>query len=154
MKICRFLNEDRIIPGLDPGTKEEVLRKFIMILNKRKLIHNPEEVLTKILDREHLGSTALNQEIAVPHALISNLENTFIAMGILKEKMNFGIDKEKPVSILILLLGNKDNPGQQLKILAHICRLIKETEVVSKIKQAENLDDICRRIEEEESKII
>jgi mannitol/fructose-specific phosphotransferase system IIA component (Ntr-type) len=41
----------------------------------------------------------------------------------------------------------------QLKILAHICRLVKETDVVEKIRNAETPGEICRIFEEEEEKI-
>jgi mannitol/fructose-specific phosphotransferase system IIA component (Ntr-type) len=50
-------------------------------------------------------------------------------------------------------LGNTDKPGVQLKILAHICRLVKETDIVEKIRKVESPGEICRIFEEEEGKI-
>lgn len=153
MKICRLISQQNIVMGLEPGKKEDVLKKFISILTERGLLKNSEELLDKILERERLGSTALDQDIAIPHALTSRIEKTFLALAVLDRKINFGADEPKPVSILFLLLGDRENPGQQLKVLAHICRLIKETKIIQKIKKARSVQEICERIDEEESKI-
>lgn len=153
MRIGGLLTQDKIVLGLEPGGKEEVLKRFLSILEERGLIKNPAEVQERILERERLGSTALDQEIAVPHALTSCMEKTFLALAVLKKKINFGTDEPKPVSILWLLLGHKDKPGQQLRVLAHICRFIKESEVVQKIRKAESVRGICKIIDEEERKI-
>jgi len=59
-----------------------------------------------------------------------------------------------PTYVLIMLLGSKNNPGAQLKILAHVCRLVKETNVVEQIKKIESPVDICVLLEEEEGKIV
>jgi len=68
-----------------------------------------------------------------------------------------GIDYEaadgQPTFVIIILLGNKKNPGNQLKILAHICRMVKETDVVEKIKKSKSAMDICQIFTEEEGKI-
>jgi len=58
-----------------------------------------------------------------------------------------------PTYVLLLLLGCKNDPGAQLKILAHVCRLVKETDFVEQLKKIENPGDICALLEEEEGKI-
>jgi mannitol/fructose-specific phosphotransferase system IIA component (Ntr-type) len=153
MKICSLLNQKNIVLGLECGKKEDVLRNFVTILTDRGLLTKPEKLLEKILERERLGSTALEQEMAIPHALTSDIEKTFLALAVLEDEVDFGTDKSKPVSILFLLLGNEDNPGQQLKVLAHICRLTKETKVIRKIRKSRSVHEICEEIDKEESKI-
>jgi mannitol/fructose-specific phosphotransferase system IIA component (Ntr-type) len=148
-----MISQKNIVLGLEPGDKENVLKKFIAILTERGLVKHSEELLNKILERERLGSTALDQGIAIPHALTTVIEKPFLALAVLKKKINFGADETKPISVLFLLLGNLENPGHQLKVLAHICRLIKETEVVQKIIKAQSVHEICEKIDEEESKI-
>ncbi len=154
MKICSIIKKNNIVLGLEPGKKEDVLRKFLTILAERGLIDHSQDLLNKIMERERLGSTALDQEIAIPHALSSHIEKTFLALAVLDKEIDFGTDEPKPVSILFLLLGNQGNPGQQLKVLAHICRLIKETNVIKMIKKAKSIQEICEKIDEAESEIV
>ena len=72
---------------------------------------------------------------------------------VIKKGVDLEAMDQMPTYVILLLLGNKDNPGFQLKVLAHICRLVKETKVVEKIKNAELPSDICSILEEEEDKI-
>jgi PTS system nitrogen regulatory IIA component len=153
MKICRFLKETHIFLDLKPGDKKQVLEDFVTAVKQRNLIADDRLVLDELLKRESLGSTALEKGIAIPHALIDKIEEPFAALAVIREGVDFGAADEKPTYVLIMLLGNKDNPGTQLKILAHVCRLVKETDVVERLKKIENAADVCSLLEKEEGKI-
>ncbi len=153
MKICELLKPDHIFLDLKPGDKRQVLEEFVKALKKRGLIKAEKTILKEILKRESIGSTGLEKGIAVPHALISKIKEPLLAMALFKRGIDFGSADQKPTRAVLLLLGNKDFPGTQLKILAHICRLVKETNFVSKLKKAKSHLDVCSIIEEEERKI-
>jgi PTS system nitrogen regulatory IIA component len=86
--------------------------------------------------------------------LIEKIKEPFLALAIIREGVDFGSADEKPTYVLMLLLGNKNNPGVQLKILAHVCRLVKETDVIEKLKKIEDPEGICTLLKQEEEKII
>ncbi len=154
MRICGLLKENHIFLELKSGQKKDVLRKFVLGLKKRGLISNEKTVLKALLKREALGSTGLEKGIAIPHALTDEVRESFIALALIKDGVNFGAVDKMPTYILLLLLGNKKNPGIQLKILAHICRLVKETEIVQKLKKQNSPHEICMTLEDEEGKIL
>lgn len=153
MKICELLKTDHIFLDLKPGGKRQILEEFVSALKKRGIITTEKAILKEILKRESLGSTGLEKGIAVPHALTNRVQDSLLAMALFKRGIDFEAADEKPTHIILLLLGNKSNPGIQLKILAHICRLVKETNFVEKIKKAKSPPDICSILEEEEGKI-
>ncbi|MCJ7679093.1 MAG: PTS sugar transporter subunit IIA, partial [Candidatus Aminicenantes bacterium] len=71
----------------------------------------------------------------------------------IKEGTDFEAADHLPTYVVILLLGNKNNPGRQLKILAHICRMVKETDVVEKLKAGRSASEILAILEKEEGHI-
>ena len=154
MRICNLLKEDHIFLDLKPGDKKQVLEEFVTFIKKRGLISDDKLILDALLKRESLGSTGLEKGIAVPHALIDESKEPFLALALIKEGIDFEAADLMPTYVLILLLDDKNNPGEQLKILAHVCRLVKETEVVEKIKKVKNPSEICAIFEEEEGKIV
>lgn len=154
MNICRLLKPTHIFLDLKPGDKRQVLEAFVGAIKERKLISDERLILDELLKRESLGSTALEKGIAIPHALIDKIKEPFMALAIIKEGIDYGAVDEKPTYILILLLGSKNNPGIQLKILAHVCRLVKETDVVEKLKKTSDPAEVCALLEKEEEKII
>jgi PTS system nitrogen regulatory IIA component len=154
MNICRLLKQSHIILNLKPGDKRQVLEDFVGAIKEKNLISDDKLILDELLKRESLGSTALEKGIAIPHALIDKIKEPFLALAVIKDGIDFGAADGKPTYVFILLLGNKINPGVQLKILAHVCRLVKETDVVEKLKKIEDPADICALLEQEEEKII
>ncbi len=154
MKICSFLKEDHIFLNLKPGDKRQVIEEFVAAIKKRELITNDKLILDELLKRESLGSTGLEKGIAIPHALIDDLKEPFLALAVIKNGIDFDAVDQMPTFVFLLLLGNKNNPGAQLKILAHVCRLVKETNFVEQIKKIKKPADICSLLEEEEGKIV
>jgi PTS system nitrogen regulatory IIA component len=153
MKICSLLKENHIFLNLKSGDKRQVLKEFVMAVKERGLISDERVVLDALLKRESLGSTGLEKGIAIPHALIDELKEPFLALALIKEGIEFEAADMLPTYVLVLLLGNKNNPGDQLKILAHICRLVKETDLVERIVKIKNPSEMCAVFEEEEGRI-
>jgi len=154
MKICSLLKEDHIFLDLKPGDKRQVLEEFVAAVKERRLIHDDELILEELLKRESLGSTGLEKGIAIPHALIEEVKEPFLALAVFENGIDFEAVDQMPTYALIMLLGSKNNPGVQLKILAHVCRLVKETNFVEQIRKIEKPGDVCALLEEEEGKIV
>ncbi len=154
MRICTLLKEDQIFLDLTPGDKRQVLEEFVAKIKARNLISDDKLILDELLKRESLGSTGLENGIAIPHALVDEVSEPFLALAVIKKGIDFEAADQMPTYILLLLLGSKNNPGAQLKILAHVCRLVKETNFVEKIMKIEYPNDICALLEEEEGKIV
>ena len=153
MKICGYLKENHIFLGLETGDKKDVLEAFISKLKERGVIEDAQMILDKLLERETLCSTGLEKGIAVPHTLTDQVDEPLLALAVVKKGMTYESVDQMPTYVLLLILGNTEKPGVQLKILAHICRLVKETDIVEKIRNVESPGEICRIFEEEEGKI-
>ncbi|NIM60065.1 MAG: PTS transporter subunit EIIA [Candidatus Aminicenantes bacterium] len=153
MNIYGLLKEDHIFLDIEPGDKRSVLEEIVSELKKRGLISKEKGVVDELLKREGLGSTSLEKGIAVPHALIEKIDKPLLALALIRKGINFEPADKMPTYIILLLLGNKNNPGSQLRLLAHICRMVKETKFVEKAKKAKSSRDICLILKKEEDKI-
>lgn len=153
MKICDFLNRDNIFLDLKTGSKKEILEEMVEKMKERGFISNKKTVLNELLTRESISSTGLEMGIAVPHTLTNEVKNTLVVMALIKEGMDYEAIDHKPTYVLLLLLGPKDKPGNQLKLLAHICRLVKETTIVEQLKKSDSPEEICALFKQEERKI-
>ncbi|MBA7710584.1 PTS system fructose-specific EIIABC component [subsurface metagenome] len=153
MKVHEYLKESHILLDLEPGDKKHILEKFVSVLKKRGLISREKVILGELLKRERLGSTGLEKGLAVPHALIKKIKEPIVALALIKDGIDFKAVDQMPTYIILLLLGDKDNPGFQLKLLAHICRMVKETDFIEKVKKAETSQDVWSILKDEEEKI-
>ena len=153
MKVHEYLKENHIFLDFEPGDKKQILEQFVSAMKKKGLISREKNILEELLKRESLGSTGLENGIAVPHALIEKIEAPIVALALIKKGIDFEAADQMPTYIVILLLGEKDNPGFQLKLLAHICRMVKETDFVKKVRKAETSRDVWTILKEEEEKV-
>lgn len=154
MKICGLLEKEHIFFDLKPGDKESVLKNFVGALKARGLISDEEKILEGLMKRESLGSTGLERGIAVPHTLTDEMKQATLALAVFQEGIEFDAMDQMPTFVLLMILGNNDDPGTQLKVLAHVCRLVKETDIIEKLKTAASSSEVCGIFEEEEAKII
>jgi len=153
MNIHGLLKEEHIFLDIEPGDKRSVLEEIVSELKKRGSISKEKGVVDELLKREGLGSTSLEKGIAVPHALIEKIEKPLLALALIRKGISFEASDKIPTYIILLLLGNKNNPGSQLRLLAHICRMVKETKFVEKAKKAKSSRDILLILKKEEDKI-
>ena len=153
MKVHEYLKENHIFFDIEPGNKKHILGKFVSALKKKGLISREKIILEELLKRENLGSTGLEKGVAVPHALIKKIKEPIVALALIKDGIDFKSVDQMPTYIILLPLGEKDNPGFQLKLLGHICRMVKETDFVERVKKAETPQDIWSILKEEEQNI-
>jgi len=63
-----YLKPIQIVHDLKASDKVDAIEELLDVLAKLKLIRNRKVLLTRLIDRENLVSTALGEGIAVPHA--------------------------------------------------------------------------------------
>jgi PTS system nitrogen regulatory IIA component len=108
--------------------KEDTIKELVDALinagdiDKR---HRPK-LIEALMARELLGSTAIGQGVAIPHAKTEGVEKLVAAFGISKKGVNFDSLDGEPAHIFFLLVAPQDSAGPHLKALARISRLLKD----------------------------
>ncbi len=65
-----YLKTTQVVADLKAKDKVHAVEELLDVLAKQKLIRNKKLLLTRLIDRESLDSTALGDGIAVPHARV------------------------------------------------------------------------------------
>jgi mannitol/fructose-specific phosphotransferase system IIA component (Ntr-type) len=92
-----FLKPSQIIFNLKAKDSIRAIEELLDVLVKQKLIRNKKLVLTRIIDRERLESTALGHNVALPHARVDTDGEIAIAVGKSKDGINFdAVDHKGP----------------------------------------------------------
>ena len=143
IKISDLLKEDAICLDLKGDTKREVIYELVELLKSAKL-NNTKEFLKAIIERENLGSTAIGNGIAIPHAKLKGLRRFILAFARKNKGMDFGaLDGEKTY-LFFILASPKETSGGHLKILAELARLTKDKLIVELLKKAVSKGEILR----------
>ena len=76
-----FLNPSRIVFDLQAKNKIDALDELLEVLAQQKLISNKKLVLTRLIDRERLESTAIGHGVALPHARLDSGHDIQVVIG-------------------------------------------------------------------------
>ena len=128
MKIMDFLSKKAILTDIKSTKKEEVIKELVDALISAGEIEKRyrNKLIEALMTRESLGSTAIGQGIAIPHAKSDCVDKLIAAFGLSKKGVDFDSLDGELAYIFFLLVAPQDSAGPHLKALARISRLLKD----------------------------
>jgi PTS system nitrogen regulatory IIA component len=132
VKLYSILKTDQVKTDCQSGTTEEVLKEIISDLKEKKKISNDKLILSKLIERERLGSTSIGNHAAVPHTKIKGLKDPIIFLAISKNGIRYHEKDKELVHLIILILSPNESPIVHLQILAAAASLIKKSNHLTK----------------------
>lgn len=128
MQVMEFLSKKAILPDIKSSKKEDVIKELVDSLIAAGDIDKRcrAKLIESLMSREALGSTAIGQGIAIPHAKSDCVEKLTAAFGLSKKGVDFDSLDGELAYIFFLLVAPQDSAGPHLKALARISRLLKD----------------------------
>ncbi|MFH0763289.1 MAG: PTS sugar transporter subunit IIA [Candidatus Omnitrophota bacterium] len=123
-----FLSKKAILTDIKATKKEDVIKELVEVLISAGEIEkrNRTKLIEALMSRESLGSTAIGQGIAIPHAKSDCVSKLIAAFGLSKKGVDFDSLDAEPAFIFFLLVAPQDSAGPHLKALARISRLLRD----------------------------
>lgn len=151
MKLTDLLSRNTIISDLQSNTKEGVIEELSDTISTIYPNYDKKEIAHVLLERERLGSTGIENGIAIPHAKLKDLDRIIVAFGRSKAGIDFNAHDAKPSHLFFVLLAPDSSAGIHLKTLARLSKLLKEEKVRLELMEASTCDDIYDIIQKEDN---
>lgn len=139
----QYLSPENILLQMQACTKEEV---FSQVAGRLERAHHldRELIYEGLCERERLGTTAIGQGIAIPHARIKGLQRPIAAFIRLERPIRLNAPDEKPVSSLFLFLVPGRANYEHLQILAEIAEMLCDSHFREQLREATELHQVKR----------
>lgn len=133
MDLSDLIAADAVIPALKANSKKQILQ---MVSEKAaEFTGLPErEIFDTLLQRERLGSTGVGNGIAIPHGKLPGIKKITGVFARLETPVDFEALDDQPVDLVFLLLAPEGAGADHLKALSRIARLLRNHDIVSKIR--------------------
>jgi nitrogen PTS system EIIA component len=151
--IADVLRKESVMLNLKTKSKPDVIRELAERVTDQYPNLNRDSLVSVLLEREKLCSTAVDEGVAIPHGKISGLSNIIAAFGRSAEGIDFESLDGNPTHLFILLLAPENSSGIHLKLLARISRIFKNPEFRSRLMHAKSEEELYNIIIEEDAKI-
>lgn len=151
MRISELLSNETISITLKNTDKQGLIEELLDLAMKTGKIKDRKKVLKALLDREDLGSTGLENGLAIPHARTNAVNGVTLALGISKEGIDFQSADNRLSHLFFLLLASEDNTSVNVQVLALIARMNLRPNFRSEmleVNSPEEALDIIRKTEE------
>jgi mannitol/fructose-specific phosphotransferase system IIA component (Ntr-type) len=139
---CEYLKLDQVIYNLKATNKIQALEELLDVLVKLKYIKNKKPVLTRIIDRERLVSTAIGHGIALPHARLDTGCDIAVVVGLSKAGLDFEAVDDKKVHLIILIVWNPSIPGLFNHLFAGLAQFLIKPKFRERIFNAKNKKEL------------
>lgn len=154
MKIMDFLSKNAILTDIKSTKKVDVINELVSALVDAGEVEKRQsnKLVEALMARESLGSTAIGQGVAIPHAKSDSVTKLVAAFGLSKKGVDFDSLDGEPAYIFFLLLAPQDSAGPHLKALARISRLLKDKYFRDSLRACTDAASIIKIIGQEDEK--
>jgi PTS system nitrogen regulatory IIA component len=137
IELRNHLQPARVL-DLTAPSKDAALVALVAAAATSPAVTNEEALLAAVRERESKLSTGIGLGIAVPHARIESVKEFVVVVGRHVAGLEFGSIDQRPVHILVLIVGPREAKTPYLELLAQLSKRLK-------------LEDVRRRITGEAS---
>lgn len=144
MRLADVLRADDVTTELPTADKDETLRGLARLLSRGGDCLDEDAVYRAFADRERLATTGIGSGVAMPHGRM-RVDRQRMALAICRQGVAFDSVDGEPATILVAPLTPYEHPGDQIKVLARVSRVLKQPRVRERLLHAASGDD-ARRI--------
>ncbi len=137
MALADLLHQDAIIPALKVNSKKQLLQELAAKASRITGV-SERDIFDVILQRERLGSTGVGHGIAIPHGKLSSISSITGVFARLETPVDFEALDDQPVDLVCLLLAPEGAGADHLKALSRIARVLRDTELVAKLRATDS----------------
>lgn len=128
--------------------KAGVIAELVDALDREGLLTDRDQVLSAVLTREKIRSTATEQGLAVPHGKSPGVKKLVMAVGKPQTPIDFGAPEGYPPSELVILLASAfDETGPHIRALAKVSRVWLNQDFRKAIQSADTADAVYAAFE-------
>ena len=152
MKITDFLSVQTVIPALAQREKNAVLEELAGGLAANHTDLDPKRVLSVLMERERISTTAIGEGVAIPHGKLPGLERIFGLFARSSEGVDFNSLDGAPTHLFFVLIAPEGAAADHLKALARISRLLKDETFRRRLMAAKSNQELFTLIAKEDEK--
>lgn len=152
MKITDFLTVQTVIPTLASRDKNAALEEMAEWLVSHHRHLNKQKVLTVLLEREKISTTAIGEGVAIPHGKLPGVERVLGVFARSPQGVDFASLDGGPTHLFFVLIAPENAAADHLKALARISRLLKDEAFRRRLMEGQTSQELFKIIAEEDEK--
>lgn len=137
MELSELVSPRAVLCGAKASSKKQALQEIAHRANEAYGLE-VRAVLEGLLAREKLGSTAMGNGVAIPHARIAGLPHIVGVLAQLCRPVDFEAADGQGVDLVFALLAPNEAGADHLRALAKVSRLMRDGATRRKLRETDS----------------
>ncbi|HSP57193.1 MAG TPA: PTS IIA-like nitrogen regulatory protein PtsN [Halomonas sp.] len=146
MNLETILPPERILFSVPGGSKKRVLEFFSTFIAQNTPSLDSQEVFSRLIGRERLGSTGIGNGVAIPHARNPHCKTPIAGFLKLTEPVDFDAIDGEPVDLVFVLLVPEEADDDHLALLAQVAGVMNDGETRSRLRKAASQQELHEQL--------
>ncbi|KPQ25660.1 MAG: PTS sugar transporter subunit IIA [Pseudomonadota bacterium] len=153
MTLATILPPERVLYDVPGGSKKRVLEFFSTFIAQNIPSLDSQEVFSRLIGRERLGSTGIGNGVAIPHARSPHCDSPIAGFLKLNEAVDFDAIDGDPVDLVFVLLVPEEADDTHLALLGQVASIMNDADTRQQLRKTESqrelLDLITAKIRDQ-----
>ena len=150
MKTSDLLKKESIMIGVKIDSKEAAIDTLVDLQDKSGNLSDKDAYKKGILAREALGSTAIGEGIAIPHAKSDAVKQAGLVAITVPDGVDYDAPDGMPSKLLFMIAAPKDG-DLHLEVLSKLMTLLMDEELRRELLQAKTPEEFLAAIDRKEA---
>lgn len=151
MRITELLKKESIELGVKVSGKEEAIDKLIGLMAAGGRVNDKAGYKEGILAREALGSTAVGEGIAIPHAKVAAVKEPGLAAMVVPDGVDYEAFDGSLANLIFMIAAPEGEADVHLEALSRLSTLLMDPDFKNDLIHAESKEEFLQLIDDKES---
>ena len=151
MRITELLKKESIELGVKVSGKEEAIDKLIGLMAAGGRLNDRAGYKEGILAREALGSTAVGEGIAIPHAKVAAVKEPGLAAMVVPDGVDYVAFDGSLANLIFMIAAPEGEADVHLEALSRLSTLLMDPDFKNDLTHAESKEEFLQLIDDKES---
>lgn len=142
MMLEEILPPERVLYDVPGGSKKRVLEFFSTFIAQNIPSLDSQEVFSRLISREKLGSTGIGNGVAIPHARSPHCNAPIAGFLKLSEAVDFDAIDGDPVDLVFVLLVPEKADDTHLALLGQVALIMNDSQTRMQLRRAQSQHEL------------
>lgn len=151
MKITDLLKKESIALGVKVDSKEAAIDYLVDLMEKSGNLNDREGYKKGIQAREALGSTAVGDGIAIPHAKVAAVKEPGLAAMVVPDGVDYESFDGSPANLLFMIAAPDGEADAHLEALSKLSTVLMDPDFKNALTAAKSPEEFLQLINDKEA---
>lgn len=151
MHLGPLLRQDLTLILTDCGDRNTALEQITQQVAPILPGIEAQSLLADLLAREEEYPTSTREGVAFPHVLLPGLEETVVAVGLLRPGVRWSERESTPQDLIFVMIGPDSKPWLHVRLLARLARISTTPNALERLRSAATAQELFERLVAEDS---